>query len=187
MYSRYTAAQNIIGKELRVKNLFISLIVLVSASCTLTQETVSTQENQPSKFVYESYLKAGDVFPLTSKTTIDGEIIDFTQTGQRKLVILFATWCSDSQRAMKALHESELINDQNIQIVAIARENTVDEVKAFREERNLKVTLVADEDRSIYKQFANAGIPRFIMIDENNLIANEVLAEGEEQLAKIKW
>lgn len=125
--------------------------------------------------------------PLQTVTTIDGQNIDLTNPDKRKLVILFATWCSDSQRAMKALHESDILNQEDLQIVAIARENTVEEIEKFRQERNITIDLVADVDRSIYKQFASAGIPRFVMVDKNNLIVNEVLAEGENQIELIQW
>lgn len=158
------------------------------AGCATTQAPASDETNLvAAKSKYETYIQAGQVMPLQTVTTIDGKSIDLTDPEKRKLVILFATWCSDSQRAMKALHESDILNQQDLQIVAIARENTVEEIEKFRQERNITIDLVADVDRSIYKQFASAGIPRFIMVDKTNRIVNQVLAEGENQIELIQW
>ncbi|WP_041296056.1 TlpA family protein disulfide reductase [Kangiella koreensis] len=168
--------------------LFSSISILFLAGCASIQAP-SSSDTQPvtTKPKYETYVQVGQLMPLKTVTTIDGKSIDLTNPEKRKLVILFATWCSDSQRAMKALHESDILNQEDLQIVAIARENTVEEIKKFRQERNITIDLVADVDRSIYKQFASAGIPRFILVDKNNRIVNEVLAEGENQIELIQW
>ena len=129
----------------------------------------------------------GQLMPLTQVTDITGNKRVLNTPGRRKLVILFATWCPDSQRAMKALQASALINDETLDIVAIAREQKVGDVMSWGAENNIKTPLVADESRDIYRQFAHAGIPRFIMVDEQNLIVGTVLAEGEKQLEQIRW
>lgn len=172
-----------------MKQLLLSTIcILIVAGCATTRAPSSADTSTlAAKPKYETYIQVGQVMPLQTVTTIDGKSIDLTNPEERKLVILFATWCSDSQRAMNALHESDILNQEDLQIVAIARENTVEEIEKFRQERNITIDLVADVDRSIYKQFASAGIPRFIMVDKHNRIVNEVLAEGENQIELIQW
>ncbi|WDD96635.1 TlpA family protein disulfide reductase [Thalassomonas actiniarum] len=132
-------------------------------------------------------VKPGQLLPLTKLNDITGEHVVLNTPGRKKLVILFATWCADSQRAMKALHQSPLIQDKSLDIVAIAREQQNTELASWAAENEIKVTLVADADRSIYRQFAHAGIPRFIMVDEQNRIVETVLAEGEQQIEHIRW
>ncbi len=167
------------------------LLMLAVSGCTTTTHTTPASspiaEQVVQKPKYETYVKVGQTLPVTQFQTIDGKTIDFIQSKNRKLVILFATWCSDSQRAMKALHESSILQQENLEIVAIARENTPEEIEQFKLERDIVIDLVADIDRSIYQQFASAGIPRFIMVDENNRIVGEALAEGENQLDLIQW
>ncbi len=102
-------------------------------------------------------------------------------------MILFATWCSDSNRLLKALNSSPLLGDKSIEIIAIAREESSDTVKAWRDARNIKVPLAVDVDRSIYKKFSSGGIPRIITVGENNKIIAMNLAEGSEQLKHIVW
>ena len=132
-------------------------------------------------------VKPGQLLPLTRLNDIGGKEVALNTPGRRKLVILFATWCPDSQRAMKALHQSALVQDKSLDIVAIAREQEISEVASWGAENEIKTTLVADTDRSIYRQFAHAGIPRFIMVNEQNRIVGTVLAEGENQLEHIRW
>lgn len=143
-----------------MKQLLLSAIcILILSGCVSTQTSSPTDTNPvAAKPKYETYIQVGQVMPLQTVTTIDGQNIDLTNPDKRKLVILFATWCSDSQRAMKALHESDILNQEDLQIVAIARENTVEEIEKFRQERNITIDLVADVDRSIYKQLDRKSV-----------------------------
>lgn len=102
-------------------------------------------------------------------------------------MILFVTWCSDSNRALKPLNQSPLLNEPMLEIIAIAREETKEDVIKWRDEHNINVPLATDVDRSIYKQFAVGGIPRLITIGNNNNVINMNLAEGEDQLKLIQW
>ncbi len=161
--------------------LIISLLLLSSA-CKSTYLTQS-----PASSPYHEFIKAGDSLPIKTITRLDGEELDLQNLGNKKVVILFATWCSDSNRLLKALNSSPLLGDKSIEIIAIAREESSDTVKAWRDARNIKVPLAVDVDRSIYKQFASGGIPRIITVGENNKVIKMNLAEGEAQLTKIVW
>ena len=161
--------------------LIISLLLLLSA-CKSTYLTQS-QASSP----YHEFIKAGDSLPIKTITRLDGEELDFQNLGKKQVVILFATWCSDSNRLLKALNSSPLLDDKSIEVIAIAREESSDTVKAWRDARNIKVPLAVDVDRSIYKQFASGGIPRIITVGENNKIIAMNLAEGSDQLKHIVW
>lgn len=143
--------------------------------------------NQPHAVIHDEYVSSGDLLPLANITTIDGNVLDLQQLGKRKLVILFATWCHDSNRLLNVLNNSPLLGMDDIEIVAIAREEDAKTVAAWRDEHGIKVALAIDNDRSIYKRFASGGIPRIITVGENNKIIKMNLAEGEQQLAKITW
>jgi len=162
--------------------------LLICASLVVTLSACQAMPlNQPQAVVFDEYISTGDILPLTSITTIDGEIVNLQQLGKRKLVVLFATWCSDSNRLLKALNTSPLLNDNNIEIIAIAREEDTETVTNWRDKRGINVTLAVDVDRSLYRRFASGGIPRLITVGENNKIIKMNLAEGEQQLNKIVW
>ena len=148
---------------------FILAISLLSA-CQTTDvkspdqgvgDATASSVEQPK---YEEYIVPGQTLPIQSVVDVNGETVDLSATDKRKLVILFATHCSDSDRALKALNHSELLDDDSIEIVAIAREETAVTVIAWRDRYGIKTPLATDPDRSIFKQFAAAGHPRFITV-----------------------
>ncbi|WP_299004109.1 TlpA disulfide reductase family protein [uncultured Shewanella sp.] len=152
------------------------------------QEKVLNNTETPK---YQTYVNAGQIVPVMQFTDIEGLHINLAESNRKKLLILFATWCTDSQRAMKALVESALIDDETIHIIGIGREETPEDLRQFAKTHHLSFALVADTDRNIYKQFANAGIPRFILLDEDNHIVKTLLLEYEtkegELLAPVQW
>jgi len=162
------------------------ILLAVSLAITLSA-CQAIPVNQSHSVVFDEYVSAGDIVPIEKITTIDGEEVNLQQLGNRKLVVLFASWCSDSNRLLKALNSSSLLDDNTIEIIAIAREEDIETVTSWRDKRGIKVALAVDSDRSIYKRFASGGIPRLITVGENNKIIRMNLAEGEQQLNKIVW
>jgi peroxiredoxin len=149
------------------------------------QKDISPAEQAPPK--YEEFIHTGDILPMNSIVDVNGNTVDLSSKEKRKLVILFATWCSDSNRALKALNQSPLLNDPTLEIIAIAREESNEDVIKWRNEHNIKVPLATDTDRSIYQKFAVGGIPRLITIGKDNKVIKMNLAEAEEQLKLIQW
>jgi len=172
-------------------------LVLVTSACffllgcqTLSANHIAQKENSPIEQTspkYQEFIQTGDLLPISSIVDVNGNTVDLSSREKRKLVILFATWCSDSNRALKALNQSPLLNDPTLEIIAIAREESNEDVIKWRDEHNIKVPLATDTDRSIYKQFAVGGIPRLITIGKDNRVIKMNLAEGEEQLKLIQW
>ena len=136
---------------------------------------------------YQTYVKAGQVVPVTQFTDTQGNKINLEESGNAKLLVLFATWCPDSQRAMKALQASDLNLDPNVDIIAIGREENIAALDQFANEYEINFPLIADTDRAIYAKFANAGIPRLILLDGNNTIVKTIIGEGEDPLAEVQW
>jgi len=150
-------------------------------------ELVDTTTASAEKPKYEEFITTGQTLPIQSVVDVKGKTVDLTATDKQKLVILFATHCSDSNRALKALNQSELLNDESVEIIAIAREETAETVIAWRDRYGIKTPLATDPDRSIFKMFAAAGIPRFITVSTDNRVIKMNLAEDEDQLNLIEW
>lgn len=147
----------------------------------------SPEVTSPANKNYHTYVHVGQTMPVLSFASIDGEAIDLTASDKPKLVVLFATWCSDSQRFLKQLSHSPLATQDKVQIVTIGREETTLSLQSFKREFGLDFTMVADEDRSIYRQFANAGIPRVILLDGDNQIVKTLIGEDPDTLDKVVW
>ena len=183
-------------QETRMSLFRLCIIVLASSLMSACQtnklipsdkELVDTTTTSLEKPIYEEFVTAGQALPIQSVIDVNGETVDLTATDKRKLVILFATWCSDSNRALQALNQSELLNDDSIEVIAIAREETAETVIAWRDKHGIRTPLATDPDRSIYQMFAAAGIPRFITVSTDNKVIKMNLAEGGNQLSLIEW
>ncbi|WP_299495045.1 TlpA disulfide reductase family protein [uncultured Shewanella sp.] len=166
---------------------------LLVAGCSHHQGHVSQDASLPVNEAakYQTYVKVGQSVPVNQFIDIQGRHIDLMQSKHKKILILFATWCPDSQRAMKALVQSALIHDDTIDIIGIGREESIASLSQFALDYQLPFSLVADKGRSLYRQFASAGIPRFILLDEHNKIVKTLLLEDDIQvdklLAPIQW
>ena len=168
------------------------LFFITACSHNTGQATHETAVNTTEAAKYQTYVKAGQRVPVMQFIDIQGQHINLGQSEHKKLLILFATWCPDSQRAMKALVQSTLMNDDTVDIIGIGREESVASLQRFAKEYHVPFSLVADKDRSVYRQFASAGIPRFILLDKHNQIVKTILLEDDEGntgqlLAPIQW
>lgn len=65
--------------------------------------------NQPVKEKYQTYISAGQNFPIEKLIDINGSEIHLNKINKKKLVLLFATWCHDSQRTIKDILASDLV------------------------------------------------------------------------------
>ncbi len=132
-------------------------------------------------------LAPGALQPLQVLTDIRGQPIRLDQPQQRKLLIFFATWCSDSQRAIRQIQASALVQQQDLQIVGIGREENVASLSKFAADYQVSFPLVADPDRQLYQQFTNSGIPRLVLVDQHNRIVRTFLAEIPDVMPELHW
>lgn len=175
-----TSVHNYINNNV-ARFIFILAVMLGLSAC----QAPPTKQN--NEIVHDEYVNKGDILPINTITTLDGEVINIHQLGKRKLIVLFATWCDDSNRLLTALNTSPLLEDDTIEIVAISREESQKTVIAWRDKHHIKVTLATDVNRAVFKKFASGGIPRVITVGENNKIIAMNLAEIANPLEKIVW
>jgi peroxiredoxin len=165
-------------------NSFIIFTCVLSASgCFSTPKANSSTSSA-------NYLGAGDTFPVTSITTIQAEVVELDNPNKKKLIILFATWCHDSNRLFKAFEKTNILSDPNIEVIAISKMESDAVVKAWRQKKNIKTPLALDKNGKIYHQFGSTGLPRIVTIGNNNKIISAQLADHpnpKNQLAKIIW
>lgn len=177
-------------------SLFVSFFPLLPACAAYTAPPANTVAAAKSTVISatstpvrqtEERLKAGDVMPLTTLTSIERQQISLTAPDQRKLVIFFATTCHDSQRAFQKIVASPLVKDAKLQIVGIGREENEVSLRQFAADYQVTFPLVVDADRAMYHQFTNVGIPRIVLVDENNRIVKSFLGEIPDVLTEIQW
>jgi peroxiredoxin len=157
-----------------------------ASTLAATKPTGITAPSTPVRQT-EERLKAGDFMPLTTLTSIEHQQISLTAPDQRKLVIFFATTCHDSQRAFQKIVASPLVKQAKLQIVGIGRDENEASLRQFAADYQVTFPLVVDADRAMYHQFTNVGIPRIVLVDENNRIVKSFLGEIPDVLTEIQW
>lgn len=166
----------------------VKRVGLLTASLWVLTACAVTEVNQaPAKPAYETYIHQGQQFTLPVYTDMNGQTVDFTQSKNRKLMVYFATWCSDSQRLVKQLMASDYVNNSMVDIIGIGREENNEALLKFAKEYSTSFPLVADVDRAYYKKIANAGIPRVIVLDENNKVIKTIIGEDPNTIGLISW
>ena len=174
--------------------LFCGLVWCLGCSQSVNTQTVPSVAEQPvltptPAIVRQAMVKVpvGVQQPLQNLTDIDGNLIDLQQPNKRKLMIFFATWCGDSKRLMQQLQTSPLLNDPQLLIVAIGREENQQALQQFKAEFKLPLHFVADPDRTLYQQFTDKGIPRVVLVNEQNLVVKTFLGEIPRAIDEIVW
>lgn len=57
----------------------------------------------------------------------------------------------------------------------------------FKQDYKINYPLIADSERAIYSQYANKGVPRLILLDEQNKVIKTLIGENPETLQKVLW
>lgn len=165
-----------------------ALMCCLGCSGVAAQKTAVTAPAEPVQ-VRQSLAKVavGQQQPLAQLTDVNGKLINLQQTEKRKLIIFFATWCHDSQRLMSQLQQSPLLNDPQLLIVAIGREEQPSALTKFASEYNFPLHFVSDPDRALYQQFTDTGIPRVVLVNEKNVVVKTFLGEIPRAIDEIVW
>lgn len=131
-------------------------------------------------------IQPGAVLPWQTLRSIDGNDISLTP-GKRQLLVFFATWCGDSKRAMTQLMASDLVRQQDLQIIGIGREEQIPALQKFRSDYRLNFALVADPDRALYHKVASKGIPQLVTVGADGSIRQVLLGEVPDAVAQLRW
>lgn len=62
------------------------------------------------------------------------------------------------------------LKNSGLTVLAIGRENNVDELKEFRKKLKLTMTFIPDEKKDIYQKYAKKIIPRNYVIDKSGKV-----------------
>lgn len=167
---------------------FATLLVLFCFGFVYSQEQV------------KNYTKVGQQMPAFSITDLDGK--DFTLNNYKDKVIyvfFWATWCPYCQMEMPGLEKEiwQKYKSQDFAMIGIAREETKEQVSAFRKKSGFSFPLAADSEGEVFDLFANRGVPRSYIVDRTGKIIFQDVGFGvdgyddrkeiiEKELKKIK-
>lgn len=134
--------------------------------------------------------KVGDKAPAFKATTFDGKVIDSNALkGKVIMVNFFATWCPPCKKELPVLEKNvaeKYRNNSDFVLVVLGREHDMDEMKKYAEETGLKLPFAPDMERKIFDLYAEASIPRNVIIDKKGNISYQSIGYSEEEFAVLE-
>lgn len=144
---------------------------------------------QSDAFNRATHTKIGEKMPAFSVHEISGPTFSTARERGKVVVVNFwATWCGPCQVEMPKLETDiwdKYKSNPQFAMVAIAREQTKDVVAKFQQHHPYTFPLAYDPDRSVYKQFADLGIPRTYVVGKHGRIVFQSVGYDMSGLASL--
>lgn len=167
-----------------MKPILCCLLLLSLATVAVYSQPVLQQDE------VQSFTKVGQQMPPFSVTTLDGTEVKMAELkGKVVLVNLWATWCGPCWEEMPRLEKEiwqKYKSSADFVMVAIAREQTEQEIAAYRKEYDLSFPMAADPKRETYRLFAKGGIPRGYVVGTDGQILYQSLGYDPDEFEQMK-
>ena len=138
----------------------------------------------------KSYPREGQQMPAFSFTTLDGKRTSIEELKGKVVYINFwATWCPPCLAEMPRMEREvwqKFKTSPDFFMVAIAREQTEDEIAPFMKENRLTFPVAPDPEREVFKLFGDGGIPRSYVVGRDGRILFQSVGYDEGDFAKMK-
>lgn len=138
----------------------------------------------------QAYTKVGQQMPPFSVTTLDGTQLKIADLqGKVVFVNFWATWCGPCWEELPRLEKEvwqKHKSSADFVMVAIARQQSEQEIAAFRKEYDLSFPMAADPQRETYSLFAKGGIPRGYVVGTDGKILYQSLGYDPAEFDQMK-
>jgi len=138
----------------------------------------------------KSYTREGQPMPAFSFTTLDGKRTSIEELkGKVVYVNFWATWCPPCLAEMPRMEREvwqKYKSSPDFFMVAIAREQTADEIAPFMKQNRLTFPAAPDPDREVYRLFGDGGIPRSYVVGRDGRILFQSVGYDGGDFSKMK-
>lgn len=111
-------------------------------------------------------------------TTLDGHTLSIGKGSSKPtLLLFFTTVCSSCQKAAPAISKQLEPLKKHLQLIAVGREHSEEELAAWTKENEVVYHMVADPERELFSRFAKMHVPRIYLID----------TEGRVKYQDVNW
>ena len=137
----------------------------------------------------ESFTRVGQQMPAFSVRLLEGAKFSINDLkGKVVLVNFWATWCPPCLVEMPRLEKEvwQKYKSADFLMVAIAREQTEQEITDFRREHRFSFPMATDPEREVFKLFGTGGIPRSYVVDADGQIVFQSIGYEPEEFNEMK-
>jgi len=150
--------------------------------------SIQAQQSLP-KGKTESFTHVGQEMPPFTVTTLDGTQFNIRRMRGKVLLINFwATWCSPCRAEMPRLEREvwQKFKSSDFVMVAIAREQSGEEINSFRKKHGFSFPMASDPQRKTFQLFASAGIPRTYVVARDGAIIYQSVGYSPAEFDRMK-
>jgi peroxiredoxin len=117
-------------------------------------------------------LQAGEEAPDFRYTLADGTSSTLSDLrGQKVILNFWASWCAPCVHEMPAIQEVSNEHGDELVVLAVNRDEQVEQIEAFAEELGLSITLIANTESDITDRYGASGLPTTYFINTDGTIA----------------
>ncbi len=160
----------------------LALACLAAAAANLI---FAAENPDPAK---STRVQVGQTAPAFEVTTLDGKRFSLQeQRGKVVLVNFFATWCGPCLQEMPHLEKAAWQKHRGgkFAMIALGREHTNDELKPFQQKHGFTFPIAGDVKRGVYSQYADAYIPRSVLIDPRGQVIAHVVGNNARDVEQM--
>ncbi len=135
-----------------------------------------------------NHVQIGQEAPLFEVTTLEGQKFSLKeQRGKVVLLNFFATWCGPCLQEMPHLEKEvwQKYKDKKFAMIALGREHSNDELNLFRQKKKLTFPMAGDPKREIFSRYADAYIPRSLILSPDGRVIAHVIGYNEKEFKSL--